>query len=67
MPICDLLFLLLFLSQQIRTNPKTSMEATEHRRAVKMMADFSDIATGKTVKELDSTDKAEPEKNKYVA
>lgn len=43
------------------------MEATEHRRAVKMMADFSDTATGKTVKELDSTDKAAPEKNKYVA
>lgn len=43
------------------------MEAIEHRRAVKMMADFSDTATGKTVKELDSTDMAAPEKNKHVA
>lgn len=43
------------------------MEATEHRRAVKMMAAFSDTATGETVKEFDSTDKAAPEKNTNTA
>lgn len=61
---CNLLFLFLFLSQQITAHAKTSTEATELNTAVKAMADFSVTTIGQMVKELDLTDNAAPGKVK---
>jgi len=59
-----ILLLLLFLNQQHTRQHRAIHETPEHRKAARMMVDFSDGVAGKTANDLERAVKLAPVKKK---